>query len=91
MQLFSQVRGGFWCYRDGMTTATETLEITYSEFSGTRDLLEELELLAREARRAADTLDGPASLGMTTQERYAATERIWRDLLAEIYAMDSGR
>lgn len=68
--------------------STETMEITYSEFSSTRDLLEELELLARQARQAADALDGPASLGMTDQQRYAATERIWKELLSEIYEMD---
>ncbi|MCB0927108.1 MAG: hypothetical protein KDB70_04115 [Mycobacterium sp.] len=70
----------------------ETLpEITYAEHGGTRDRLEELELIAREARQAADALDGPASRNMSDQQRYRATETIWKNLMAEVYALDSGR
>lgn len=70
---------------------TETPEISYDEFGATRDRIEELELIAREARAAADALDGPASAPMTEQQRYAATDAIWKNLMSEVYDLDSGR
>ncbi|MCB9441168.1 MAG: hypothetical protein H6523_13080 [Mycolicibacterium sp.] len=66
-------------------------EISYDQHGLTRDKLEELELITREARQAADALDGPASRDMSDQERYAATETIWKNLMTEVYEMDSGR
>ena len=55
------------CFSRAMSNVETLPEITYAEHGGTRDRLEELELIAREALQPADALDGPESRNMSDQ------------------------